>query len=172
MIFVSMEPLSLHKIKSVLTDFTEGEIEQSITELLSLYASNDRGIQIRRSGGGYLFSTKPEHDHWIRQMMRNERRTKLHPAALETLSVVAYHQPATLAEISAIRGGEASHSLKTLLNKRLIKITGRKKAPGRPLLYRTTDLFLEYFGLDDIKDLPSKEEIMRLVDEEVPDEEQ
>jgi segregation and condensation protein B len=171
MIFVAMEPLSLQRIKAVLTDYDTGEIEQSVNELLSLYASNERGIQINRSGGGFLFSTKPEHDLWIRRLMRDERKSKLHPASLETLSVIAYNQPVTLAEISAIRDVDASQSLKSLLQKRLVKISGRKKAPGRPLLYRTTDRFLNYFGLDEIKDLPSQDEIMKILDEEKTDDE-
>lgn len=171
MIFVSMEPLSLLKIKAVLTDYDNGEIEESVNELLSIYASNERGIQINRSGGGFLFSTKPEHDPWIRRLLSDERKSKIHPASLETLSIIAYNQPVTLAEISDIRGVDASQSLKSLLQKRLVKITGRKKAPGRPLLYRTTSKFLNYFGLDDIKDLPSQDEILKILEEEKPDDE-
>jgi len=171
LIFISLEPLSLQKIKSVLTDYDNKEIEESVNELLSLYASNERGIQINRSGGGFIFSTKPEHDLWIRRLLKDERKTKLHPASLETLSVIAYNQPVTLAEISDIRGVDASQSLRSLLQKRLVKITGRKKAPGRPLLYRTTSRFLNYFGLDDLKDLPSQDEIMKILDEEKPDDE-
>ncbi|MFC2158475.1 SMC-Scp complex subunit ScpB [Acidobacteriota bacterium] len=166
LIFISLEPLSLEKLKSVLTDYKGEEIDEAVNELLETYASNERGIQIIPSAGGFLFTTKPEHDLWIRKLLRNERRNRLSPAALETLSVIAYHQPITLAEVSAIRGVDASHSLKTLLIKRLVKITGRKKAPGKPLIYRTSDKFLTYFGLNDLKELPSQEEIARILDEE------
>lgn len=166
LIFISLEPLSLEKLKSVLTDYRGEEIDEAVNELLETYSSNERGIQIIPSAGGFLFTTKPEHDLWIRKLLRNERRNRLSPAALETLSVIAYHQPITLAEVSAIRGVDASHSLKTLLIKRLIKITGRKKAPGKPLIYRTSDKFLTYFGLNDLKELPSQEEIARILDEE------
>jgi segregation and condensation protein B len=166
LVFVSLEPLSLDKMKGVLTEFSDSEIEQAVQELVENYASNERGIQIIQAAGGYLFSTKSELDPWIRRLLHNDRKQKLSHAALETLSTVAYHQPVTLAEISALRGVDSTHSLKTLLQKKLVKITGRKKGPGRPLIYRTTDKFLTYFGLEDIKDLPSEEEIAKILDEE------
>ncbi len=166
LVFVSLEPLNLEKIKSICTEFSNTEIEQAIQELVESYASNDRGIQIIQAAGGYLFSTKSEYDQWIRRLLSLEQKSKLSHAALETLATVAYHQPVTLAEISALRGVDASHSLKSLLQKKLVKITGRKKSPGRPLIYRTTDKFLTYFGLNNIKDLPSEEEILKILDEE------
>lgn len=166
LIFISLEPLSLEKIKSVLTEFPEEEIDQAIKELLENYATDERGIQIIQAAGGYLFSTKAEHDAWIKRLLKVERKNKLSSAALETLSAIAYHQPITLAEISALRGVDASHTLKTLLQKKLIKIVGRKKSPGNPLIYRTTDKFLSHFGLNTIKDLPSPEEITKILEEE------
>jgi segregation and condensation protein B len=166
LIFVSLEPLNLEKIKNICREFSDTEIEHAVQELVENYASNDRGIQIIQAAGGYLFSTKSEHDMWIRRLLSLEQKNKLSHAALETLAAVAYHQPATLAEISALRGVDASYSLKSLLQKKLIKITGRKKSPGRPLIYRTSDKFLTYFGLNDIKDLPSEEEIFKILDEE------
>jgi segregation and condensation protein B len=171
LIFVSLEPLNIEKLKNICTEFSESEIERAIQDLVESYASNDRGIQIIQAAGGYLFSTKSEHDQWIRRLLHMEQKSKLSHAALETLAAVAYHQPVTLAEISALRGVDATHSLKSLLHKNLVKITGRKKGPGRPLIYRTTDKFLHYFGLNDIKDLPSEEEILKILDEEqTPDE--
>ena len=166
LVFVSLEPLNIEKIKNICTEFSNTEIEQAIQELLESYASNDRGIQIIQAAGGFLFSTKSESDQWIRRLLSLEQKGKLSHAALETLATVAYHQPVTLAEISALRGVDASHSLKSLLQKKLVKITGRKKSPGRPLIYRTTDKFLTYFGLNNIKDLPSEEEILKILDEE------
>ena len=165
LIFISHEPLSLDKIKSILSEYTEKQIESAIQELLEIYSTKKKGIQIVCKGGGYLFTTKPECDPWIRRLLKEERKSKLSPAALETLSVVAYHQPMTLAEISDMRGVDASHALKTLLNKRLIKIVGRKKGPGKPLIYRTTNKFLGYFGLNTLKDLPSQDEISKILDE-------
>lgn len=166
LIFISLEPLTLEKIKSILTEFPDGEVELAIKELLENYVSNERGIQIIQSAGGYLFSTKPEHDSWIRRLLKVERKNKLSPAALETLSAIAYHQPTTLAEISALRGVDSTHTLKTLLIKKLIKIVGRKKSPGKPLIYRTSDKFLTHFGLNSIQDLPSPEELSKILEEE------
>jgi segregation and condensation protein B len=166
LIFVSLEPLNLEKIKNICTEFSNREIEDAIQELVENYASNERGIKIIQAAGGYLFSTKSEYDQWIRRLLSLDQKSKLSHAALETLAAVAYHQPITLAEISALRGVDATYSLKTLLQKKLVKITGRKKSPGRPLIYRTTDKFLTYFGLNNIKDLPSEEEILKIMDEE------
>ena len=166
LLFVSAVPLSTEKIKNVLTEYSEQEIESSLDLILEKYTSHPGGIQIIRTGGGYLFATRSEHDPWIRRLLRVNRKNKLSPAALETLSTVAYHQPITLAEISAFRGVDATHSLKTLLQKKLVKIVGRKKSPGKPLIYRTSERFLTYFGLNSLKDLPSQEEISKLLEEE------
>ena len=100
----------------------------------------------------------------------DEKKAKLSHASLETLSIVAYHQPITQAEISAIRGVDASHSLRTLLHKKLVKIIGRKKSPGNPLIYRTSKRFLIYFGLDSLDDLPTQEEIEKIIEIESDDE--
>ncbi len=166
LIFVSLEPLNLEKIKSICTEFTDREIEQAIQELVTSYASNERGIQIIQAAGGYLFSTKSEHDQWIRRLLSLDQKSRLSRAALETLAIVAYHQPITLAEISVLRSVDATYSLKSLLQKKFVKITGRKKSPGRPLIYRTTDKFLTYFGLNKLSDLPSEEEISKILEEE------
>ena len=165
LIFISIEPLPLEKIRTLLTDFTSVDIQETIEELAQDYAQKNRGIQIVQVAGGYMFSTKIEYDPWIRLLLRVERKNRLSIAAMETLSTVAYHQPLTLAEISAFRGVDSSHSLKTLLQKRLVKIIGRKKSPGKPLIYRTSNRFLSYFGLESLKDLPSQEEISKILEE-------
>ncbi|MBN1272821.1 MAG: SMC-Scp complex subunit ScpB [Candidatus Aminicenantes bacterium] len=172
LVFVSLEPLSLDKIKEVLEEFPEEEVEDAFLGLVESYSSNQKGIQIIQSAGGYLFSTKPEYDIWIRRLLQIERKNKLSPAALETLAAVAYHQPITQAEISAIRGVDSSHTLRGLLQKRLIKIVGRKKSPGKPLIYRTSEKFLTYFGLNSLKDLPTKEELEKILEEEQTSEEE
>lgn len=170
LIFVSLDPLSLEKIKNVCTDYSIGEIEDSLQKLMEDYRKEDKGIQISRAAGGYLLVTKPENDPYIRKLLRVDRKNRLSSAAMETLSTVAYHQPITLAEISALRGVDASHSLKSLLQKRLVKIVGRKKSPGKPLIYRTSNRFLSYFGLESLKDLPTETEISRILTEEQEDE--
>ena len=166
LIFVSLEPLTLAKIKAVLTEYSEEEIKKALAELRENYASNERGIQIIQTAGGYIFATKPEYDQWIARLFKEEKKNKLSSAALETLSIVAYHQPVTLAEISYLRGVDSSHTLKVLLEKKLVRIVGRKKGPGRPLIYRTTSRFLIHFGLNSLEDLPSQQEISKILEEE------
>jgi len=166
LIFISREPLTFEKIKSILNEIPDKKIETVISKLIYTYSSQERGIKITKTGGGYLFVTKTENDKWIKHLLNLEKKSKLSPAALETLSTVAYHQPITQAEISTLRGVDCTYALKTLLKKRLLKITGRKKSPGRPLIYRTTNKFLIYFGLDSLEDLPSNEEIEKILGEE------
>lgn len=166
LIFVSIEPLTEENIRKVLEEFPQEEIDKAIRELLQSFSDNEKGIQVTNSGGGYLFSTKPEYDSWIKRLLHIERKNKLSSAAIEALSAIAYHQPITLAEISALRGVDSSHTLKTLLQKKLIKIVGRKKCPGKPLIYRTSEKFLTYFGLNSLNDLPTQEEISKILEEE------
>jgi len=165
LIFISQEPLTIDKITAVLEEFEREEIEKAVQEIVGDYAGQDRGIRIIQTGGGFLFSTTPENDPWIRRFLQIERKSKLSSAALETLSIIAYHQPITQAEISALRSVDSTYTLKTLLEKKLIKIVGRKKAPGNPLVYRTSEKFLIYFGLNSLDELPSEEEISRLLEE-------
>ena len=130
------------------------------------YESPPRGIRIIQTGGGYIFATRPDHDRWVRRLLQIERKNRLSSAALETLCTIAYNPDVTQAEISALRGVDSSGTLKTLLEKKLIRIVGRKKAPGNPLVYRTSDKFLQYFGLNSLEELPSEEEIAKILQEE------
>lgn len=166
LIFISVEPLTVEKMKEVLTEVPETDIIQAVQALVTTYETSGGAIRIIQTAGGYVFSTKPEHDPYVRRLLQIERKKKLSGQALETLSAVAYHQPVTQAEISAIRGVDSTYSLHTLLENKLIKIVGRKDAPGRPLLYRTTEKFLAYFGLNAVEDLPSEEELKKLMQEE------
>jgi segregation and condensation protein B len=166
LVFISQEPLTLNRIKAVLEGAPAEEVRAATDELLQDYAAAGRGIQVVHTGGGYILSTRPEHDRWVRRLLQIERKNKLSSAALETLSGIAYHQPVTQAEISAIRGVDSTYTLKTLLEKKLIKIIGRKKAPGNPLVYRTSERFLQYFGLNSLDELPSEEEIGKILQEE------
>ena len=156
----------MDRMKAILEEVPGEAIQAALDELLRNYAADDRGILIAHTGGGYLFTTKPDHDRWVRKALQIERKNKLSAAALETLAAVAYHQPVTQAEISMIRGVDSTSSLKTLLDKKLIKIVGRKKAPGNPLVYRTSERFLQYFGLNSLEELPSEEEIAKILEEE------
>jgi segregation and condensation protein B len=166
LIFMSLEPLSVDKIKEVLSDFPAEEVEQAALELQAAYAGPGRGIQLSQAGGGWVFVTRPEFDAYVRRLLKIDRKSRLSAAGLETLSIVAYHQPITLAEVSALRNVDSSYSIKSLLQKKLVKIVGRKKAPGNPLVYRTSDRFLAYFGLNSLDELPTEEEIAKILGED------
>lgn len=166
LIFVSQDPLSLERMQAILEGIPEEDIRAAVEELVGDFSAEPRGIHIVRSGGGYLFATKPAFDRDVRRLLQIERKNKLSSASLETLAAIAYHQPVTQSEISAIRGVDSTYTLKTLLEKKLIKIVGRKKAPGSPLVYRTSEPFLLYLGLNSLDELPSEEEMSRILQEE------
>ena len=166
LVFVSQEPLTLDRLKAVLDEVPPGDIQAALDELAAGCEPESRGVRVAAIGGGGVFSTKPEHDRWVRRLLQIDRKNKLSTAALETLSAIAYHQPATQSEISMIRGVDSTYTLKTLLDKKLIRIVGRKKAPGNPLVYRTSERFLQYFGLNSLEELPTEAEIARILQEE------
>ncbi len=166
LIFVSQDPLSLERMTALLEGVPEEDIRAALEELVRGHAAEGRGIHIVRSGGGWLFATKPAFDRDVRRLLQIERKNKLTSASLETLAAIAYHQPVTQSEVSAIRGVDSTYTLKTLLEKKLIKIVGRKKAPGSPLVYRTSEQFLLYLGLNSLDELPSEEEMSRILQEE------
>jgi len=166
LIFISQDPITTEKIGSILEGTETEEIQAALDELVRKYESPDFGIQVRRLGGGYAFTTKPEHDGPVRRFLQIDRKNKLSTASLETLSIIAYHQPVTQSEISALRGVDSYYSVRSLLEKKLIKITGRRKAPGSPLIYRTSEKFLQYFDLNNLDELPSEQEIARILEED------
>ena len=166
LIFVSQEPLTLDRLGTIVEGVPPAEIEAAIEELVRDHEAEGRGIHIIRAGGGWLFSTKPAHDREVRRLLQIERKNRLSSAGLETLAAIAYRQPVTQSEVSAIRGVDSTGALKTLLEKKLVKIVGRKKAPGNPLVYRTSDEFLLYLGLDSLEGLPSETEIAKILEEE------
>jgi segregation and condensation protein B len=135
-----------------------------MARLRAYYTPGRRGIQLQEVAGGYQFRTARENAEWVRAVFR-DKPARLGRAALETLAIVAYKQPATRAEIEVIRGVDVDGVLTTLLSRRLIKIAGRKEAVGRPLLYVTTPEFLEVFGLKDLNELPSLKELGPTPDE-------
>ncbi|MGZ5438391.1 MAG: SMC-Scp complex subunit ScpB [Candidatus Aminicenantales bacterium] len=166
LIFVSQEPVTLAQLGTIVEGVEAAEIEAAIEDLIREYEAEGRGIHIIRAGGGWLYSTKPAHDREVRRLLQIERKNRLSSAGLETLAAIAYRQPVTQSEVSAIRGVDSTGALKTLLEKKLIKIVGRKKAPGNPLVYRTSDEFLLYLGLDSLDGLPSEAEIAKILEEE------
>jgi segregation and condensation protein B len=166
LIFVSQEPVTPERLQAVLEGVPAADIQAAVDALAAEYGEAGRGIHVIRAGGGWLFATKPAHDREVRRLLQIERKNRLSSAGLETLAAIAYRQPVTQSEVSAIRGVDSTGALKTLLEKKLIKIVGRKKAPGNPLVYRTSDEFLLYLGLNGLDELPSEEEIAKILEEE------
>jgi len=166
-LFVSKDPLEPGRIMEFLqiTDVEEFEKILQTIEKEHFLDRPERGLMLKRSGGGLQLVTKPELHDPLKDFFTIKQATKLTLASLETLSIVAYRQPTTLAEISDMRGVNSTGPVKNLLQKKLIKITGRKKVPGLPALYATTQEFLIYFGLNDMSELPSLEELTELFEE-------
>jgi len=139
----------------------EPEIKRIMGELISDYRDRDGGIHIVEIANGYQMVTNPRYAPWIKKFMGAQPSNKLSMPALETLAIIAYRQPIIKAEIEQIRGVNSDGVIKTLLERRLIRIMGRKEAPGRPLLYGTTREFLQYFGLKDLTELPTLKDLAR-----------
>ena len=141
-------------------------VQAAIEELVADYGAASHGIEIRQVAGGYRMSTKPEQHDVVRAFVKGMKPPiRLSLPALETLAVIAYKQPATVPEISDIRGVDSSGVIATLLDRKLITTAGRKAVIGRPILYKTTKEFLLRFGLNDVSELPSMEEFEKLVAE-------
>jgi segregation and condensation protein B len=167
LIFASDIPLTIEKIKDVLEDKSKKELKELVKELIEDYQKLERGIFIREVAHGYQFCTKPEYAHLI-QKLRKSKPYHLTLPTLETLAIVAYKQPVTKAEVEVVRGVDCTGVLKSLLEKKLIALQGRKDVMGRPFLYGTTSRFLEVFGLADLSSLPSIEEIKQLKEADFP----
>jgi segregation and condensation protein B len=138
----------------------ETEVETVIAELMASWDSDERGVRLERSAGGWRCVTPPQLDHYLRVFHGISSRQKLSQAALEVLAIVAHRQPVTLPEINFIRGTNSSAVTRTLLDRRLVRLAGRKKVVGKPFLYRTTKEFLLHFGLDRAEDLPDPEDLV------------
>lgn len=161
LLFISGEPVSLDTLKNIL-EIDKEEIERLAEELMNEYRSRNTGLLIVEVAGGFQMATKPVCAPWIKKLLSITMPTRLSQQSLETLSIIAYKQPAIKAEIDSIRGVNSEGPLRTLLERRLIKILGRKEAPGRPLMYGTTREFLEYFGLKNLLELPTLKEFQEV----------
>lgn len=162
LIFVSPSPLGLKKILEVIEDgYPKKEIETALVQLQKEYDSSDRGLYLQEVADGFQFRTKPRYSEWIKKLKKISP-TRLSKASLETLAIIAYKQPITRGDMERLRGVEVDGIVRTLLEKNLIRILGRKEIPGRPILYGTTQRFLELFELKDLSSLPSLEEIKSL----------
>jgi segregation and condensation protein B len=162
LLFSSDQPLPL----TLIAESVESPPEACLSALATLgdaYAARGAGVELREIAGGWMFVTAPAQAEWVGRMLRGKRRMRLSRAALETMAIIAYKQPVTKSEVEAIRGVDSSAVLGTLLERNLVTIRGRSKVVGRPLLYGTTQEFLDYFGLRDLSELPRPEELRALV---------
>ncbi|NBB88202.1 MAG: SMC-Scp complex subunit ScpB [Bacteroidetes bacterium] len=176
LVFAAPEPLSLSEIKKALTanifeKIPSSDVDKAIHNLKDRYESETYAFQILEIGGKYQFVTKGAYHRLIEDYLKLSKGKRLSKAALETLSIIAYKQPIVKSEIELIRGVNCDYTVQKLLEKELIEIDGRSDGPGRPLLYATSEKFMNYFGLKSIKDLPQlkdfekqEEEIGRLQD--------
>ena len=163
LLFVAEDPLTIDSIKKVLDSTDSNEIRNVLNELSSEYEVRKGGFFLREVAGGYQIRTRPEYSQWIKRLLR-PNPLRLSNAALETLAIVAYKQPVIRSDIEHLRGVDCGGILRMLLERKLIRVVGRKDIPGRPMIYTTTKKFLELFELKDLKDLPSPKEIEELGD--------
>jgi len=171
LIFASSKPLTPTEIRKVTKVLTLGQIEKIVAELKEDYQKTERCFELLEIAGGYELSTRREFAPWILKIELQRKARQATQSALETLAILAYKQPLTRAEIEALRGVDTSGVLNTLMEKNFIKIVGKKEVPGRPFMYGTTEKFLEHFGLKQLQDLPSIDEIRQMVDSSVKKEE-
>ena len=157
LLFASDTPLEAERIREVLDLADVHEARRLIDELRARYEASSQGLQIVEVGGGYRMITRSEVAPWLVRLARARTRTRLSRPALEALTIIAYKQPVSRPEIDAVRGVNSEAVLDNLLERRLVRITGRKEAPGRPYLFETTREFLVAFGLRDLGDLPKIE---------------
>ncbi|SDC01325.1 MULTISPECIES: SMC-Scp complex subunit ScpB [unclassified Candidatus Frackibacter] len=170
LLFTTSEPLHIKEIKEV-TELGARKIKEIIKEIRDDYDNPNRGVQLLDVNGGYQIRTKPEYEEYIKELHKPEINNRLTQASLETLTIVAYKQPVTRAEVQDIRGVNVEKPLKTLQKRGLVIELGRKETIGNPIIYGTSDKFLEYFGLNDLSELPSPQDFSELNEETLLEEE-
>jgi segregation and condensation protein B len=162
-IFTAESALSLDRLSELLPEFERDDIKSALIELVESCEERSGGVHLVEVAGGWQFRTRPGFQLYVTRHIKT-RTAKFSQSALETLAIVAYRQPITRAEVEHLRGVDCGGVLKSLLEKRLVKILGKKDIPGRPLIYGTSKEFLEVFGLKDLKSLPTLKEIQALDD--------
>ena len=180
LLFASREPISLKEIQRILKETAKlensevtnqfgscgvEELKQAFNALQEELQNSERGYLLEEVAGGYRLISKSEYAPWIRQHCESPQAYRLSLAALETLAIVAYRQPVSRAEIESVRGVASDAVVNTLVEKGLLQVAGRAEVPGRPLLYQTSDFFLECFGLRHLSELPNAEELKRTLAE-------
>ncbi len=162
-VFTAETALTLDRLSEMLPEFQRDEIRSALAELAVFHEERAGGIQLAEVAGGWQFRTRPDYQQYVTRHIK-VKSAKFSQSALETLAIIAYRQPITRAEVEHLRGVDCGGVLKTLLEKRLVRILGKKDIPGRPLIYGTSKEFLEVFGLKDLKSLPTLREIQALDD--------
>lgn len=160
LIFCSPNPVKIKELQATLSemfeaDVPEKDISAAIERIDQKYVADEYSFGLNHSGGGYQFLTKPAYQASIGILLKQRSKRRLSTSALETLSIVAYKQPVTKGDVENIRGVNCDYAMQKLLEKGLVEIKGKSEAIGRPLLYGTTDQFMEYFGINDLKELPT-----------------
>lgn len=164
-LFVSGEPLSIKQIASIIeckTEFTEKLLEEMSNKYKN---TEDRGIELMCLNGEYSLVTKSKNSNYVEKLVQNNSRQSLSQAALETLAIIAYKQPITRIDIDEIRGVKSDRAISSLIEKNLVKDSGRLDVPGRPILYSTTDEFLKYFGFNSLNQIPQLNDLIEDNDE-------
>lgn len=166
---VGEDGLTLDQIEEVL-ELKEEEVKELVNELKHSYENEDRGLRIDFLGNRLKLTTKFEHREYYQKLLENPETNMLSQAALETLAIIAYNEPITRMQIDKLRGVGSSQMIRKLVAKGLVKESGRSDLPGRPILYETTNDFLDYFGLSNIKELPDMEKYIEASEEEIEEE--
>lgn len=161
LLFVSDSPLSLDRLSTLLDEFDRDKIRAALEAVAGDCNLEGRGVELVTVAGGYQLRSRPEYADYIRRLKR-VKPVRFSPSSLETLAIIAYRQPVTRAEVEYLRGVDSGGVLKSLLDKKLIRILGKKDIPGKPLIYGTTKEFMETFNLKDLASLPTLREIQEL----------
>jgi segregation and condensation protein B len=176
LLFSAQKPLSMREITTAIkaadddpggvgrNEFAgvrDAEVAAALEQLKAEYIQQQRAFQLIEKAEGWQLATDPKYAQWVRQLFPAPKPARLSAPALETLAIIAYRQPITRADVEAVRGVNIDGVLQTLMERGLVKIAGRAEIPGRPLLYETTQFFLEHFGLRDLDELPNVEELRK-----------
>tara|TARA_B100001094_G_scaffold225023_1_gene219243 strand:+ start:455 stop:1078 length:624 start_codon:yes stop_codon:yes gene_type:complete len=162
LLFASPEPLTQTKVNGIFSPDAPN-LKSIIETLNKQYDKESHAFEIKNIAGGFQLVSKKKYEVYIRRMLKKSHRISLSVASMDCLAIIAYKQPISRYQIEAIRGVDSSGVIKNLLGKNLIKIKGRDTGPGRPLLYSTTNLFMEYFGMNRLSDLPKLKEINEII---------
>lgn len=162
LLFIAGNPVTAERLRGIFEDVSKEQIEAQLGALREEHDSRGAGIMLAEVAGGWQFVTRPEYAAWIRKFRTVKSSARLSRPALETLAIIAYKQPITRAEIEAVRGVNVDGIVRNLMERRLIKIVGKKDVPGKPMLFGTSTEFLQHFGMKDLSSLPTLKEFQEL----------